>query len=125
MPKQSKREQAWSVDRNRDYGLDEAIRAVKDNAKAKFDESVEISINLGVDPRHADQQVRGVVNLPSGTGRDVRVAVFARAGKADEATAAAPTSWAPRTGRARPGRLHGLRPRDRHAGHDGPGGPSG
>ena len=88
MPKQSKREQAWSVDRNRDYGLDEAIKAVKDNAKAKFDESVEISINLGVDPRHADQQVRGVVNLPSGTGRDVRVAVFARAGKADEATAA-------------------------------------
>jgi large subunit ribosomal protein L1 len=88
MPKQSKREQAWSVDRNRDYGLDEAIKAVKDNAKAKFDESVEISVNLGVDPRHADQQVRGVVNLPSGTGRDVRVAVFARAGKADEATAA-------------------------------------
>jgi large subunit ribosomal protein L1 len=88
MPKQSKREQAWSIDRNRDYGLDEAIRAVKDNAKAKFDESVEISVNLGVDPRHADQQVRGVVNLPSGTGRDVRVAVFARGGKADEATAA-------------------------------------
>jgi large subunit ribosomal protein L1 len=88
MPKLSKREQAWSVDRDRDYGLDEAIKAVKDNAKAKFDETVEISINLGVDPRHADQQVRGVVNLPSGTGRDVRVAVFARAGKADEATAA-------------------------------------
>jgi large subunit ribosomal protein L1 len=88
MPKQSKREQAWSVDRNRDYGLDEAIRAVKDNAKAKFDESVEISINLGVDPRHADQQVRGVVNLPSGTGRTVRVAVFARGPKAEEATAA-------------------------------------
>jgi len=88
MPKQSKREQAWSVDRTRDYGLDEAIRAVKDNAKAKFDESVEISVNLGVDPRHADQQVRGVVNLPSGTGRDVRVAVFARGPKADEASAA-------------------------------------
>ncbi|MDP8917021.1 MAG: 50S ribosomal protein L1 [Pseudomonadota bacterium] len=88
MPKIAKREQAWTVDRNRDYGLDEAIRAVKDNAKAKFDETVEISVNLGVDPRHADQQVRGVVNLPSGTGRDVRVAVFARAGKADEATAA-------------------------------------
>jgi len=88
MPKLSKREQAWSVDRNRDYGLDEAIRAVKDNARAKFDESVEIAVNLGVDPRHADQQVRGVVNLPSGTGRDVRVAVFARGGKAEEATAA-------------------------------------
>jgi large subunit ribosomal protein L1 len=76
------------VDRNKLHGLDEAIAAVKANAKAKFDESVEISVNLGVDPRHADQQVRGVVNLPSGTGRDVRVAVFARGGKADEATAA-------------------------------------
>ena len=88
MPKQSKREQAWSIDRNRDYPLPEAIKAVKDNAKAKFDETVEISVNLGVDPRHADQQVRGVVNLPSGTGRDVRVAVFARGPKADEATSA-------------------------------------
>jgi large subunit ribosomal protein L1 len=68
--------------------LPAAIAQVKANAKAKFDETVEISVNLGVDPRHADQQVRGVVNLPSGTGRDVRVAVFARAGKADEATAA-------------------------------------
>ena len=86
--KQTKRVQAWSVDREKLYGLDEALQAVKANARAKFDESVEISINLGVDPRHADQQVRGVVNLPSGTGRDVRVAVFARAGKADEATAA-------------------------------------
>jgi large subunit ribosomal protein L1 len=86
--KLAKRVQAWSVDRNKLHGLDEAIAAVKANAKAKFDESVEISVNLGVDPRHADQQVRGVVNLPSGTGRDVRVAVFARGGKADEATAA-------------------------------------
>jgi large subunit ribosomal protein L1 len=86
--KHAKRVQAWSVDRNKLHGLDEAIAAVKANAKAKFDESVEISVNLGVDPRHADQQVRGVVNLPSGTGRDVRVAVFARGGKADEATAA-------------------------------------
>ena len=88
MAKQPKRIQAWSGDLTRSYGLDEAIRLVKDNAKAKFDESVEIAVNLGVDPRHADQQVRGVVNLPSGTGRDVRVAVFARAAKADEATAA-------------------------------------
>jgi large subunit ribosomal protein L1 len=88
MPKQAKRVQAFTVDRNRDYPLDEAVRAIKDNAKAKFDESVEIAVNLGVDPRHADQQVRGVVNLPSGTGRDVRVAVFARGPKADEATAA-------------------------------------
>ena len=83
-----KRQQAWSVDANKLHGLDEAIAAVKANAKAKFDESVEISVNLGVDPRHADQQVRGVVNLPSGTGKDVRVAVFARAGKAEEATKA-------------------------------------
>jgi large subunit ribosomal protein L1 len=83
-----KRQQAWAVDRDKLHGLEEAVAAVKANAKAKFDESVEISVNLGVDPRHADQQVRGVVNLPSGTGRDVRVAVFARAGKAEEATAA-------------------------------------
>ena len=66
----------------------DAIKLVKDNAKAKFDESMEIAVNLGVDPRHADQQVRGVVNLPSGTGRDVRVAVFAKDAKADEARAA-------------------------------------
>jgi large subunit ribosomal protein L1 len=86
--KEAKRVQAWNVDSTKLHGLDEAIAAVKANAKAKFDESIEISVNLGVDPRHADQQVRGVVNLPSGTGRDVRVAVFARGGKADEATAA-------------------------------------
>ena len=61
---------------------------MKENAKAKFDESVEVAVNLGVDPRHADQQVRGVVNLPSGTGRDVRVAVIAKDAKAAEATAA-------------------------------------
>ena len=66
----------------------DAIKLVKDNAKAKFDESIEIAINLGVDPRHADQQVRGVVNLPSGPGRDVKVAVFAKDAKADEARAA-------------------------------------
>ncbi|MHC3126859.1 50S ribosomal protein L1 [Brevundimonas sp. GN22] len=65
------------------YG--DAIKLVKDNAKAKFDETIEIAVNLGVDPRHADQQVRGVVNLPSGTGRDVRVAVFAKDAKADQA----------------------------------------
>ena len=88
MPKQAKRIQAWSLDRDKSYGLNEAVALVKSNAKAKFDESVEIAVNLGVDPRHADQQVRGVVNLPSGTGRDVRVAVFAKGPKADEATAA-------------------------------------
>ena len=86
--KLTKREQAWTVDAEKLHGVEEAITAVKANAKAKFDESVEISVNLGVDPRHADQQVRGVVNLPSGTGKDVRVAVFARAGKAEEATKA-------------------------------------
>ena len=87
-PKLNKRQQQFQVDRLRDYPLSEAVATVKANAKAKFDESVEIAVNLGVDPRHADQQVRGVVNLPSGTGRDVRVAVFARGPKADEATAA-------------------------------------
>ncbi len=88
MAKQPKRIQGWSVDREKLHAVTEAIATVKANAKAKFDETVEISVNLGVDPRHADQQVRGVVNLPSGTGRDVRVAVFARGPKADEATAA-------------------------------------
>jgi large subunit ribosomal protein L1 len=88
MPKQPKRQQKWSFDRDRNYAVDEAVRTVKANANSKFDETVEIAVNLGVDPRHADQQVRGVVNLPSGTGRDVRVAVFARGPKAEEATAA-------------------------------------
>ncbi|PZO63716.1 MAG: 50S ribosomal protein L1 [Paracoccus denitrificans] len=68
--------------------LDAAVKLVKDNATAKFDETVEIALNLGVDPRHADQMVRGVVTLPNGTGKDVRVAVFARGAKADEAKAA-------------------------------------
>ncbi|ESQ93122.1 50S ribosomal protein L1 [Asticcacaulis benevestitus] len=88
MTKTAKRIQAWDVDVNKSYGLTEALGVVKANAKAKFDETVEISINLGVDPRHADQQVRGVVNLPSGTGKDVRVAVFAKDKKAEEALAA-------------------------------------
>ncbi len=68
--------------------VEEAVSLVKTNAKAKFDETVEISIQLGVDPRHADQMVRGVVGLPNGTGKNVRVAVFARGPKADEAQAA-------------------------------------
>jgi len=80
--------QAGSVDRNRFYPVDEAISLVKKNATAKFDETVEVAMNLGVDPRHADQMVRGVVNLPKGTGKTVRVAVFAKGAKADEATAA-------------------------------------
>ncbi len=76
------------IDRNKLYPLEEAVKMVKARASAKFDESVEIAMNLGVDPRHADQMVRGVVNLPNGTGKTVRVAVFARGGKADEAKAA-------------------------------------
>ena len=76
------------IDRDRQYGLDEAVKLVKERASAKFDETVEVAMNLGVDPRHADQMVRGVVNLPNGTGRTVRVAVFAKGPKADEATAA-------------------------------------
>jgi large subunit ribosomal protein L1 len=76
------------VDREKLYSLPEAVKMVKERAKAKFDETIEIAMNLGVDPRHADQQVRGVVNLPNGTGRSVRVAVFARGAKADEAKAA-------------------------------------
>ena len=88
MAKQPKRIQAWTGDRMAAHSVDEAVKLVKANAKAKFDETVEIAINLGVDPRHADQQVRGVVSLPSGTGRDVRVAVIAKEAKAAEATAA-------------------------------------
>jgi large subunit ribosomal protein L1 len=76
------------INREKLYSLDEAVKMVKDRAKAKFDETVEIAMNLGVDPRHADQMVRGVVSLPNGTGRTVRVAVFARGAKADEARAA-------------------------------------
>ena len=84
----SKRIKARTGDRNTAHALTEAVKLVKANATAKFDESVEIAVNLGVDPRHADQQVRGVVSLPSGTGRDVRVAVIAKDAKADEARAA-------------------------------------
>src|SRR5688572_25857535 len=79
---------AESVDIQKLYGVDEAISTVKANATAKFVETVEIALNLGVDPRHADQMVRGVVTLPKGTGKTVRVAVFAKGAKADEATAA-------------------------------------
>jgi large subunit ribosomal protein L1 len=89
MAKQSKREQKFSaVDREKFYGVDEAISLVKQNATAKFDETVELALNLGVDPRHADQMVRGVVSLPKGTGKTVRVAVFAKGAKAEEATKA-------------------------------------
>ena len=76
------------VDPAKAYSVDEAVKMVKERAKAKFDETVEIAMNLGVDPKHADQMVRGVVNLPNGTGRTLRVGVFARGAKADEAKAA-------------------------------------
>ncbi len=86
------------IDRNKLYKLEEAIKEVKARASAKFDETIEIAINLGVDPRHADQMVRGVVNLPNGTGKTVRVAVFAKDAKADEARKLpVPTSLAPKT----------------------------
>jgi len=76
------------IDRVKLYPLDEAVKMVKDRANAKFDETIEVAMNLGVDPRHADQMVRGVVALPNGSGRTVRVAVFARGAKAEEAKAA-------------------------------------
>lgn len=76
------------IDAKKQYSLGEAVKMVKDRATAKFDETIEIAINLGVDPRHADQMVRGVVELPNGSGRSVRVAVFAKGDKAEEAKAA-------------------------------------
>ena len=77
-----------AVDGKLDLSVEEAVSLVKSNAKAKFDETIEIAVNLGVDTRHADQMVRGVIGLPNGTGKSVRVAVFARDAKADEAKAA-------------------------------------
>lgn len=90
MAKLSKRKQAAveAVDRTKQYSVEEAAALVKSCATGKFDETIEIAINLGVDPRHADQMVRGAVAMPNGTGKDVRVAVFARDAKADEAKAA-------------------------------------
>lgn len=76
------------VDRTRLYALDEAVKLVKGNARAKFDETVEVSMNLGIDPRHADQMVRGLISLPNGTGKTLRIGVFARGPKAAEAQAA-------------------------------------
>jgi len=77
-----------AVDNTKAYPLPEAVKLVKQNAKAKFDETVEMSMNLGIDPRHADQMVRGLISLPNGTGKSVRVGVFARGPKAEEAQAA-------------------------------------
>ena len=82
------KESAAKIDRTKYYNLEEAVKLVKETATAKFDETVEIAMNLGVDPRHADQMVRGVCELPKGSGRTVRVGVFARDAKADEAKAA-------------------------------------
>jgi large subunit ribosomal protein L1 len=79
---------AEGVDRNHLYTLDEAVQMVKERSKAKFDETIEVALNLNVDPRHAEQMVRGVVDLPHGTGKNVRVAVFAKGDKAEEAKAA-------------------------------------
>ena len=76
------------INRDKSYSIAEAVKLVKERAKAKFDETIEIAMNLGVDPKHADQMVRGMVNLPNGTGRTLRVGVFARGAKADEAKAA-------------------------------------
>lgn len=73
------------IDRNKAYALGDAVKMLKASAKVKFDETVEMSLNLGIDPRHSDQQVRGVVQLPNGTGKTVRVAVFAKGDKAEEA----------------------------------------
>ena len=85
---QSKKQKALSVDTLKLHGVNEAIDIARANATAKFDETIEVALNLGVDPRHADQMVRGVVTLPKGTGKSVRVGVFARGAKADEARAA-------------------------------------
>ena len=83
---QSKKQKALAgLDREKLYGIDEAIAAAKQHATSKFDETIEVAMNLGVDPRHADQMVRGVVTLPKGTGKTVRVGVFAKGAKADEA----------------------------------------
>ncbi len=90
MAKLSKKAKALAsqLDAEKLYGIDEAIKMLKELSSAKFDETIEVAMNLGVDPRHADQMVRGVVSLPAGTGKDVRVAVFAKDAKAAEALAA-------------------------------------
>ena len=90
MAKQGKRMKASSEGRDREalYSVEDAVKFVKDNAKVKFDETIEIAMNLGIDPRHSDQQVRGVVQLPHGTGKSMRVAVFAKDAKAEDAKSA-------------------------------------
>ena len=82
------RKASEGIDRDKTYAVNDAVKMVKSNAKAKFDETIDICMNLGVDPRHADQMVRGMISLPSGTGKTLRVAVFAKGAKAEEAKAA-------------------------------------
>ena len=84
LPKRMQKSHA-GIDASKSFALDEAVKLVKERAIAKFDETIEVSMNLGVDPRHADQMVRGVCNLPNGSGRKVRVGVFAKGPKAEEA----------------------------------------
>ena len=88
MAKLTKKQKAVQIDAEKLHGIDEAITLARTNATSKFDETIEVAVNLGVDPRHADQMVRGVVTLPKGTGKTVRVGVFAKGAKADEARAA-------------------------------------
>lgn len=91
MAKQTKKQKALAEklgDNQKLYGVDDALKTLRELSSAKFDETVEIAMNLGVDPRHADQMVRGMVSLPEGTGKEMRVAVFAKGDKAEEATAA-------------------------------------
>ncbi len=89
MPHDKRLQAAYAnLDRAKSYPLPDAVRLIKQNAKAKFDETIEMSMNLGIDPRHADQMVRGLISLPNGTGKSVRVGVFARGLKAEEAQAA-------------------------------------
>ena len=85
------------LDRTKLYGLDEAVKLIKERANAKFNETIEVAMNLGVDPRHSDQMVRGVVNLPNGTGRTVRVGVFARVPRRTKPRLPVPTSSVPKT----------------------------
>ena len=112
------------VDRDKSYPIAEAVKMVKERAKAKFDETIEIAINLGVDPTHADQMVRGVVTLPNGSGRTLRVGVFARGGKADEARLQVPTLRRRGPGREGQQRRDRFRPLHCYSRHDAAGRPS-
>ncbi len=122
MSKPGKRFQAQPIapiDREKLYSIEEAVKLVKNGAKAKFDETIEVAMNLGVDPRHADQMVRGVCALPHGSGRKLRVAVFAKGAKAEEAKKAGRRCGRRRgSGRAGAEGRDRFRPLHRHARHD-------